>query len=203
MKIYTKTGDTGTTSLVGGIRIGKDDARLEAYGTIDELNSHIGLLAAMTDYGKSVCTNQASDTVTYDSNELQWIQNALFAIGSFLATDLSQTKVRQESLITECMVSRLEQSIDRLGAELPPLKSFVLPGGTVTAAQCNVCRTVCRRAERNIISMIKSSSSEMCQYANLLKFINRLSDYFFVLSRKINNNAGVNEFFWQNVCGIK
>lgn len=203
MKIYTKTGDAGATSLVGGVRIGKDDVRLEAYGTVDELNSHIGLLIAMINQDRCQSANKSEAVDKDNTDELQWIQNALFAIGSYLATDLSQTKVRQESIITDEMVCQLEQGIDRLEEGLPPLKSFVLPGGTIDAAQCNVCRTVCRRAERNIITMIKASAQELTQYTNLLKFMNRLSDYFFVLGRKINNNACINEIFWHNVCGIK
>ena len=203
MKIYTKTGDAGTTSLVGGVRIGKDDTRLEAYGTIDELNSHIGLLMAMMNARIVTTQSQYAMDSVASVNELKWIQNVLFAVGSFLATDLNRTEIRQQSIITEDMVVRIEESIDALQMGLQPLKSFVLPGGTMTAAQCNVCRTVCRRAERNAIMMIKTTGANIEQYTNLLKFINRLSDYLFVLARKLNNNEGVNEFFWHNVCGIK
>ena len=188
MKLYTKTGDAGTTSLVGGIRIPKDDPRLEAYGTIDELNSHIGLLMAQTQV---------------DADTLTWIQNALFAVGSLLATDLSQTEARPQSTITTDMVSRMEHSIDALDAGLPPLRSFILPGGTAAAAQSHVCRTVCRRAERNILTMLRTIPNGTGDYANLLKFINRLSDYFFVLGRKINNIAGEDEKKWDNAWSVK
>lgn len=190
--VYTKTGDAGTTSLVGGIRVSKDDQRLEAYGTIDELNSHIGLLISTTDF---------------DREELLWIQNTLFCIGSYLATDQSQTQLHQKSIVTDAMVVRLEHDIDRIDATLPRLNNFVLPGGSVSSSQCNVCRTVCRRAERRIVSLFSTLHASALGEADpqdtiLLKFINRLSDYLFVLGRKMNNIDNIEENFWQNTCHI-
>ena len=185
--VYTRTGDSGTTSLVGGVRTEKDNVRLEAYGTVDELNSHLGLLSAMTD-DESIRA------------ELQWIQNSLFAVGSFLATDLSTTQVNEASVVTEEMITHIEKNIDEIEISLPRLKAFVLPGGCVAAAQCNVCRTVCRRAERRIVTMVKSIDADEAQYATLLKYVNRLSDFLFVLGRKLNNIANIDEIFWNNVC---
>ncbi|MCQ2093757.1 MAG: cob(I)yrinic acid a,c-diamide adenosyltransferase [Bacteroidaceae bacterium] len=185
--VYTRTGDSGTTSLVGGVRTEKDNVRLEAYGTVDELNSHLGLLSAMTD-DESIRA------------ELQWIQNSLFAVGSFLATDLSTTQVNEASVVTEEMITHIEKNIDEIETSLPRLKAFVLPGGCVAAAQCNVCRTVCRRAERRIVTMVKFIDADEAQYATLLKYINRLSDFLFVLGRKLNNIANIDEIFWNNVC---
>ena len=138
MKIYTKTGDKGTTSLVGGERASKCCDRIESYGTIDELNSQIGLLI-------TYCTDQQ------DLNTLRAIQNKLFVVGGHLATDTSKTAMRSSLIIAPEVVTAIEKEIDRLDAMLPPLRVFILPGGSRAAALCNVCRTVCRRAERCII----------------------------------------------------
>ena len=133
--VYTRTGDKGTTSLVGGTRVPKTHARLEAYGTIDELNSFIGLLITYLNPG--------------DEKEfLEQVQNNLFVIGSNLATDQSITQLNTASVVSEEMISDMEHQIDRLDASIPPLKAFVLPGGSQGASVCHVCRTVCRRAER-------------------------------------------------------
>lgn len=185
--VYTRTGDTGTTSLVGGVRTEKDNVRLEAYGTVDELNSHLGLLRTMTD-------NESIRT------EILWIQNSLFAVGSFLATDLTTTALKAESVVTEEMVCHLEKYIDETEESLPRLRTFILPGGCLAAAQSNVCRTVCRRAERRIISMVKTLKANESDYAVILKYINRLSDLLFVLGRKLNNIACIDEISWNNVC---
>ena len=166
MKIYTKTGDEGMTSLVGGKRVKKCCARLDSYGSVDELNSFIGLL------------------VTYITDEadiafLQKIQGELFIVGGSLATDLSVSEARCE--VTQAMISDIESEIDRLSVLLPPLRSFVVPGGSRAAALAHVCRTVCRRAERCVFALIEEGGAVE---ENVAVYLNRLSDYFFVLARK-------------------
>lgn len=182
--IYTRTGDTGTTSLVGGTRVPKTHLRLEAYGTVDELNAYLGLLA----------TYLPEDSSEY--RFLQGVQNTLFSVGAQLATDASKTALRSASTVTDEQVQAIEQEIDRLDGELPPLHAFVLPGGSRGAAVCHVCRTVCRRAERRILNLAQQTEIE----PQLLAYINRLSDYLFILSRKINHDAKKDEIFWKNGC---
>ncbi len=181
--IYTRTGDGGKTSLVGGTRVPKTHVRLEAYGTVDELNSFLGLLAARLPDGE-------------DKAFVQWIQDTLFVVGSYLATDGEKTELRKASIVTPEQVEKMEREIDRLDSLLPPLKAFVLPGGDEVAALCHVCRTVCRRAERRILAL----AEEVPVSGELLAYINRLSDYLFVLSRKINQDNKKEEIFWQNCC---
>ena len=183
MKIYTKTGDKGTTSLVGGTRVPKTHVRLEAYGTVDELNAQLGLL------------------VTYlldqeDRMFLQQVQNSLFAIGSHLATDREKTGLKAASIIRPEQVEQLEREIDRLDVLLPPLSAFVLPGGSRGAAVCHVCRTVCRRADRRILALAEQAEIS----SELLAYVNRLSDYLFILSRKMNQDEKKGEIFWNNNC---
>ena len=166
MKIYTKTGDEGMTSLVGGKRVKKCCARLDSYGSVDELNSFIGLL------------------VTYITDEadiafLQKVQRELFMVGGSLATDLSVSEARCE--VTQAMISDIESEIDRLSVLLPPLRSFVVPGGSRAAALAHVCRTVCHRAERCVFALIEEGGAVE---ENVAVYLNRLSDYFFVLARK-------------------
>lgn len=183
MKVYTKTGDKGTTSLVGGTRVPKTHDRLEAYGTVDELNSFLGLLITYVADGQDVAF-------------LQRVQNSLFVVGSYLATDQAKMSLKSASVVTPVMVAEMENEIDRLDALLPPLSAFVLPGGSRGAAFCHVCRTVCRRAERRILTL----SAEVEIAPELLAYMNRLSDYLFVLSRKINLDAKKDEIFWNNSC---
>ncbi len=181
--IYTKTGDKGTTSLVGGARVPKTHIRLEAYGTIDELNSHLGLL-------------QTYLTEETDRQLVARVQNKLFSVGSYLATDQTQTALRMESRIEPKDIELLEQAIDEIDNMLPPLNSFVLPGGARGAAVSHICRTVCRRAERRILVL----SSE-CEIDPLVTaFVNRLSDYLFILARKLNLIARIDEIFWDKSC---
>jgi cob(I)alamin adenosyltransferase len=166
MKIYTKTGDEGMTSLVGGKRVKKCCARLDSYGSVDELNSFIGLL------------------VTYITDEadiafLQKVQGELFMVGGSLATDLSVSEARCE--VSQAMISDIESEIDRLSVLLPPLRSFVVPGGSRASALAHVCRTVCRRAERCVFALIEEGGAVE---ENVAVYLNRLSDYFFVLARK-------------------
>ena len=183
-KVYTRRGDKGMTDLVGGIRISKTDARLDAYGTTDELCSHLGLLAAMMDS---------------NDEERQLVircQNNLFIIGSNLATDQSQTPIYDFARLPEGETALLEQRIDTLMARLPEKQGFVLPGGTMAAAQCHVCRTVCRRAERRILTLAEKAKVD----SYVVEYVNRLSDYLFVLAKIINFNAGQSEIIWQKTC---
>ena len=181
--VYTKTGDKGTTGLVGGTRVPKTHIRLEAYGTVDELNSNLGLLISNL-------------TEERDCNFLQAVQHKLFSIGSHLATDQEKINLYEVSIITTADVENIEREIDAADEILPLLHSFVLPGGSSAAAICHVCRTVCRRAERRILAL--SESYEISP--ELLAYVNRLSDYLFVLARKINFNDGKDEIFWNNSC---
>lgn len=182
-KVYTRTGDNGTTSLVGGIRIRKSDARLEAYGTVDELSANLGLLAAMLPEGE-------------ERSLIIRTQNNLFNVGTHLATDQSQTPLYPSAHLPEGETELLEQAIDQMNARLPEAQGFILPGGCQAAAQAHVCRTVCRRAERRIAALAETAtiSDEIQQY------INRLSDFLFVLAKIINFNTGQEEFLWKNAC---
>lgn len=191
MRVYTKTGDNGTTALVGGVRIKKTDIRLEAYGTVDELNSQIGLLVALME---EQCVE--NETVGSLREKLIRIQNSLFIVGTHLATDQSKTPLYPSAILPEGETEMLEQAIDSMNAQLPEKQGFVLPGGTVAAAQAHVCRTVCRRAERRIAQLaeIAKVGPEIMQY------INRLSDYLFILAKIINFNMGHGEIVWQSPC---
>ncbi|NDV46342.1 cob(I)yrinic acid a,c-diamide adenosyltransferase [Paludibacter sp. 221] len=179
MKVYTKTGDKGQTSLIGGTRINKNDVRLEAYGTIDELNSFVGLLVS---------------EVTEEEHKkfLLSIQNSLFDMGSCLALDTTKPETEKYGIsFDKTEISKIESEIDRLSENLPPLKSFVIPGGTKAAALAHVCRTVSRRAERCIYTMSEHYQVE----SEILIYVNRLSDYFFVLSRCFNKERGTEIFY--------
>ena len=182
-KVYTRTGDNGTTSLVGGIRIRKSDARLEAYGTVDELSANLGLLAAMLPEGE-------------ERSLIIRTQNNLFNVGTHLATDQSQTPLYPSAHLPEGETQLLEQAIDQMNARLPEAQGFILSGGCQAAAQAHVCRTVCRRAERRIAALAETAtiSDEIQQY------INRLSDFLFVLAKIINFNTGQEEILWKNAC---
>jgi cob(I)alamin adenosyltransferase len=182
-KVYTKTGDHGETSIIGGIRVKKSCERLEAYGTVDELSSHLGLLASMLPDGE-------------DKDLIIRIQNNLFSVCSNLATDQSQTPLYDSARLPDGEIQVLEHKVDEIMNLLPERQGFILPGGTQAAAQAHVCRTVCRRAERRIVAL-----SEVAQISpETLQYVNRLSDYLFVLAKKINFNTGVSEIIWQKVC---
>lgn len=180
MKIYTRTGDDGTTGLVGGQRVRKNDARLDAYGTIDELNSFIGLMQSVLDVAAESPEN------------ILWIQQKLFNIGGCLATDTTTTTLPEACQILDTDVERLEQLIDSAGEGLPLQHTFILPGGTQAASYAHVARTVCRRAERLIISL----KDDVDIPSTLIAFINRLSDYLFVLARRINYLSRIEEKTW-------
>ncbi|MGP1420155.1 MAG: cob(I)yrinic acid a,c-diamide adenosyltransferase [Tannerella sp.] len=181
--IYTGGGDKGTTSLVGGVRVPKTHPRLEAYGTIDELNSQIGLLIAETD-----------DQQTADL--LRFVQHKLFTVGSYLATDMTQTDLRIQSNVTLESIRRLEEAIDRYDTQLPRMRGFVLPGGNRTSALAHVCRTVCRRAERRIYRLTESATVE----EPVLIFMNRLSDLLFVIGRNECVRKNNDEILWDSAC---
>lgn len=180
--IYTKTGDAGTTSLVGGSRVSKDDKRVEAYGTVDELNSHIGLLAEMLRRFKGGY---------YD--ELKAVQKNLFDIQTLLATEDEAIYARLPQLQLE-EVDILERQIDTISDRLPKLQNFVIAGGNIEGAQCHVCRTVCRRAERCIVTLAHDVSVDQV----ILRYINRLSDYLFVLARAVVLSDGKAEDLYIN-----
>lgn len=178
--LYTGTGDKGTTSLVSGHRIAKHHMRIEAYGTIDELNSHIGLAIALP-------------ALPHEQKQmLQWIQNKLFDLGAYLANDLPDTHPG----VTPSDILRLQAMIDTTDAALPPLRRFVLPGGTVEAAQLHIARTVCRRAERRVTAL-----ADTTQIApDAIIFVNRLSDLLFAMARLANICTDTNEIFWEKNC---
>lgn len=179
MKIYTKTGDTGMTALVGGSRVSKTSPRLEAYGTLDELNSHIGLLLSLI----------SSDALR---SFLLNIQSRLFDLGAYLATPAdADTEPVPPKGLPESEIAALEAEIDRMTAEIPPLNSFILPGGCTPACQTHVCRTVCRRAERRLLAIIP------LPHPSAIAYLNRLSDYLFTLARFLNHLSSTPEIPWQ------
>ena len=185
MKIYTKTGDTGTTALFGGTRVAKHHIRIESYGTVDELNSHIGLIR-----------DQKIDTHTTEI--LTHIQNKLFTVGAILATppDKEILKNGKERLniskISEQEITLLETEMDLINEVLPPMTNFVLPGGHTTVSYCHIARCVCRRAERITTLLNEEQTIDPC----VLKYLNRLSDYLFVLARKLSYDLKVDEVKW-------
>lgn len=182
LKIYTKTGDTGKTALIGGTKVPKSHIRIEAYGTVDELNSYIGLV---------------NDHITDDASSkslLKEIQDRLFTIGSSLACDPDrETKMKIPDLL-ETDVQLLEQSIDSMNEELPPMTHFILPGGHVAVSTCHIARCICRRAERLCVGM---QEQEQFIEPLVLKYLNRLSDYLFVLARRLSHRLGVPEIPWK------
>lgn len=180
MKIYTKTGDKGLTGLIGGTRIPKNDVRIEAYGTVDELNAQIGYLISYHLPQK-------------EEEYLQEIQNLLFNIGANLATDTTKVAPEMRLSIHQEDVTKIESEIDRLYDQLPPLSNFILPGGSREGAVCHICRTISRRAERRILDLAQSHEID-----NLtLIYINRLSDYFFALSRYLTLQNQGKEIYWK------
>jgi cob(I)alamin adenosyltransferase len=180
MKIYTKTGDAGSTSLFGGQRVLKSHERIDAYGTMDELNAHIGMLRDQ-DVNKPV------------ENILIEIQNKLFTIGSILATEPGNKKVKVPSL-NEADIELLEKEIDSMDKVLPPIKNFVLPGGHPAVSFGHIARTVCRRAERLVVALDAHEKVDPL----VVKYLNRLSDYLFVLCRKIASDLGITETPWRS-----
>ncbi len=185
MKIYTKTGDKGTTALFGGTRVSKHHIRIDSYGTVDELNSWLGLIR-----------DQEMDAAAQEV--LTLIQEKLFTVGAVLATDpkkavLKNGKERLNiSKIATADIEFLEQKMDEMNEVLPPMTHFILPGGHTTVSYCHIARTVCRRAERLASLLHEKEPFEM----NVLSYLNRLSDYLFVLARKLSKDLSANEIKW-------
>lgn len=180
--VYTRTGDHGTTALVGGSRVAKDSPRLEAYGTVDELNSWLGLI------------NCSPHIDPADRELITGIQHRLFDIGCILATE-PDSRWQPEPL-PESAVAEIEHAIDRLDATLPAHNRFILPGGNPDSARAQIARCIARRAERRIITLAQSVTVA----PPVISYINRLSDYLFILARAINHNSGTNEIFWEKNC---
>ncbi len=202
-KVYTRTGDKGTTSLFGGTRVGKNDPRLEAYGTLDELNSVLGVLIATAETQHWAA--HAALEISRVCDELRLLQAQLFVMGGQLATEsttesesaAANAKLRASlPALKPDEVQALEQWMDRMSVDLEPLKNFVLPGGSPAAAQAHIARTVARRAERAIVHLATDElSSDWLQ--EIVRHINRMNDYFFVLARHFNRMAGVTEPVWK------
>ena len=180
-KIYTKTGDLGKTSLIGGTRVPKSHLRIETYGTVDELNSFIGFLY---------------DQLTHENSKttLREIQDRLFTIGSSLACDPEKEPKMKLPDLKEEDVTLLETAIDEMNKVLKPMRSFILPGGSMPVSSAHIARCVCRRAERNCVNMMEQ---EMFIDPLVIKYLNRLSDYLFVLARYIGHLTGVSEIEWK------
>jgi len=171
MKIYTKTGDAGTTALFGGKRVSKADLRVDVYGTVDELNSYLGLL--------------------FEEDQIIQIQDRLFTIGAMLATEPGNSKVKVPRL-AEDDINVLEEGIDKMEANLEPMRHFILPGGHQTVSFCHIARTVCRRAERLAVALNSIEPIDPL----IIKYLNRLSDYLFVLSRYLSKKLNATETPW-------
>jgi cob(I)alamin adenosyltransferase len=186
-RVYTRRGDTGETSLVGGQRVAKDALRIEAYGTVDELNAFIGVARQTTE--ELVASHPAIAPL---SGILKRVQHELFNLGSILAT-LPADVHPQQPRVTEAEASQLEQEIDKMNEGLPALRSFVLPGGCRLNAELHVCRTVCRRAERISVSLAREEPGDPA----IVRYLNRLSDALFVWSRWASHTLGVPETLWE------
>ncbi len=178
MKIYTKTGDKGQTSLISGKRVSKADIRIESYGNVDELNSHVGMLADML----------AQDT-HYDL--LREIQDRLFIIGSLLANDPEKPFAKLPEII-EQDITDLENAIDKVNEYIPPMRAFILPGGHISISQAHIVRCVCRRAERGVIRLENQFDEPF-----VVQYLNRLSDFLFTLARHLHHTLQVNEIAWK------
>ena len=178
MKVYTKKGDQGSTQLIGGTRVPKSSLRIEAYGTVDELNSYVGLLRDQS----------ISDRLT---EQLLEIQDRLFTLGSLLAADPENSKMKLPSLNTNDTVA-LEKWIDAMDENLEPMRQFILPGGHTTVSFCHITRCVCRRAERIIVDLNEQNEVDK----EILSYMNRLSDYFFTLGRQLAKDLDATEHPW-------
>jgi cob(I)alamin adenosyltransferase len=178
MKIYTKTGDKGQTSLIGGTRVPKHHIRIESYGTVDELNSYIGLIAVQEISAEAKLM-------------LKEIQDRLFTIGASLAADPEKSKMKIPDLL-ESDITLLETEIDTMNEVLPELRHFILPGGSTTVSYCHIARCVCRKAERLTVALAETSFVD----TKVTIYLNRLSDYLFTLGRKLGHDANVVENIW-------
>lgn len=185
-KIYTKTGDKGETSLVSGNRISKSNLRIDLYGELDELNSRVGL-----------CASQLETDLEFQQivNFLHVLQSAIFDLGSNLACEDENRLKYKLPQLTDEFITDLEQEIDRLDSELLPLKTFILPGGSIVSANLHLCRTNARKVERKLVFFNQTEGEPLP--GNSIIFLNRLSDYFFVLARYVNKTKGVEEIPWK------
>ena len=183
MKIYTKTGEQGSTSLIGGTRVSKASVQLEAYGTSDELNSFIGWLRA-TELGSEI------------DGILARVQNKLFNLGAYLALD-DKTPPTDSTCIKEEDVVFLEHAIDDIENTLPKVFAFIIPGGSERISRCHICRTVCRRLERRMVELFERTENDSEQARLTLQFVNRLSDFLFILSKKVAQNEKKDLFLWE------
>ena len=179
MKIYTKTGDSGETSLLGGTRVSKAELQIEAYGTVDELNSYIGLIR----------DEISNETILI---ELIEIQDRLFTIGSLLANDQKKNNIKLPDIL-ESDVERLEKKIDEMNDDLPKMVAFILPGGHTTVSYTHITRCVCRRSERQVVRLSNNWNIDPL----IVKYLNRLSDYLFVLGRKLSKDLSAMEVEWK------
>lgn len=186
-KVYTRTGDAGKTRLAGGQPVWKDSLRVEAYGTIDELNASVGVVRVMN--ADLVDRHKQAQQL---EGELRWVQNKLFDVGSILATAPGQT-FKNMPQVAATDVTRLEKLIDRCQKDLEPLKEFILPGGGKVSGFLHQARTVCRRAERLCVALSKTEPVDQ----TIIKFVNRLSDALFVLARWVSKTQGEPEFLWE------
>jgi cob(I)alamin adenosyltransferase len=188
MKIYTGTGDLGKTSLFSGERLSKGNQRIEAYGDVDELNSVIGALAVSIETEKMDLIPQ-----------LHQIQSNLFNLASWLATTPYSQSVSLLDKFSDEPAKKLEQAIDSMEKNLPPLKGFILPGGTISSAWAHLARTICRRAERHVIRNIETEGKffDIENTRHIITYLNRLSDYFFVLARYLNHLSGIKDQLWK------
>ncbi len=185
MGLYTRTGDGGETGLLHGVRVRKDDPRVRAYGTVDELNAHLGLAASMAKSGDG-----RFETIR---DRVCRVQNTLFSIGAELATPVTSGNAMPESSITPDQITELEHWIDEAEAVNGPIRDFILPGGHLVAAQLHVCRTVCRRAERRIVSLRDSGPVN----SRVVAYVNRLADLLFAWARLANHLAGEPDVKWR------
>lgn len=176
-KIYTKTGDQGTTGLFGGKRLPKDHIRIESYGTVDELNSYLGML-------RDLAPKQDQKDL------LKTIQDRLFTIGSNLASDPDKQMITPDIHDTDILL--LEKAMDQMDEQLPPLKNFILPGGHTTVSFCHIARTVCRRAERMVVALHHNEPVDIM----IIQYLNRLSDFLFILGRQLSMDLGAEEIPW-------
>ncbi len=186
-KVYTRTGDAGKTRLAGGQQVWKDSLRVEAYGTIDELNAAVGVVRVMN--AEMIDEYRAAGEL---ETELRWVQNKLFDVGSILATAPGQTFKNMPQVAAQD-VTQLEKLIDRCQKDLEPLKEFILPGGGKVSGFLHQARTICRRAERLCVALSKSEAIDPI----IIKFVNRLSDTLFVLARWVAKTQGEPEFLWE------
>lgn len=190
IKIYTKTGDKGTTGLSNGERVLKSELRIESYGTVDELNSIVGMCAEQLE-------NLSFEVKTKIKTWLFAIQNDLFNLGSDLATPI-ESRWEKMKIISQLEVKQLEKIIDLCQEKLPPLREFVLPGGTVANATLHLARTVCRRAERVVVALAQKTEIN----TDAVKYLNRLSDLFFVLARYVQHELNAPEVTWKKEAGV-